>query len=268
MALTIGAGLLCSTCAQAWGTQGHRLIGQAAYGLLGTRAAAAVSEILGTTVKQAGPALDDACNWPDEHREEPGGEWTAPMHYVNIPRSARHYDRQRDCPDGLCVTESILRYAAELGKPGIEPERRWQALGFLCHFVGDLHQPLHAGFRDDRGGNNVTIEYRGQETNLHEFWDGVLANERLDDEAATVHLIVTQGRLGPPERWHPTRVVEWTDESHALALTSAYPPGKVIDKAFAERTWTITMAQWQRAAERLASVLNEVLGDAGNRPAH
>ena len=56
-------------------------------------------------------------------------------------------------------------------------------------------------------------------------------------------------------------MVAWTDESHALAADSAYPAGRVIDAEFADRSWSVTVGQWERAAGRLARVLNAVLGE-------
>ena len=151
---------------------------------------------------------------------------------MNIPRSSDRYDRQRDCPAGLCVTEGILKYAAELGRSGLDRERRWQALAWLCHLVGDLHQPLHAGFRDDRGGNRVDIEYRGERTNLHAFWDSMLVNQRLQGtESGTIALRGALEAVASGD-WNPADPAAWTEESHALAATRAYPPDSVIDDAF------------------------------------
>ena len=182
---------------------------------------------------------------------------------MNIPRHDSAYDRERDCPDGRCVTEGILHFASQLTWDGLEREKRWQAFAFTCHLVADLHQPLHAGFRDDRGGNTVDIEYRGEEWNLHQFWDGVLARERLGDENTMIGQLVEAVRADSKRGWQPTEVKAWTEESHALALRHAYPDGKVIDEAFASRSWTLTLECWERAAGRLARLLNTVLGESG-----
>ncbi len=207
-------------------------------------------------------ALDQACNWPDRIRDTAGWEWTSPMHYVNIPRSTRAYSAQRDCPDGRCVTAAINRYANELAQPELSPERRWQALAFLCHFVGDVHQPLHAGFRDDRGANQVIIEYKGEEWNLHRYWDSVVVHEKLGDEAGMIARIAKHGQPQLPAYWNPHEAVEWTEASHALAVDAAYPDSEVVSQAFADNAWQIIQAQWQDASVRLASVLNAVLGES------
>lgn len=251
----------------AWGPTGHAVIGQAALDRLSPPARAEALSILGVAPGQdADSALDRACNWPDEVRETPEWAWSAPLHYVNLPRSDPRYDRQRDCPDGLCVTEGILRYAAVLGRPEanrppsghLEDSARWQAFAWVCHLVGDLHQPLHAGFRDDRGGNLVEVEYRGERWNLHEFWDGVLTRERW---SAGDRLPASAGPTGTG--FEPTEPACWTEESHRYAVEVAYPPCETISTEFADRSWSLILERWSDAAERLARVLEQALAPAG-----
>jgi hypothetical protein len=246
-----------SSSVRAWGPEAHRMIGQAAYRMADPAARAGIGAILDIEAGKVEVALAEACFWPDEAREQPQWEWTAPMHYVNIPRHADHYDRQRDCRDGRCVTEAIVRFAGDLDSPGSDAARRWQALAFVCHFVADLHQPLHAGFLDDRGGNTVNIVYRGTESNLHYFWDSLLISERVADEGALVEMLAGQE---VPRSWQPAEVIAWTEESHALAQRSAYPESTIITQAFADRSWNTVTEQWRRAAVRLAQVLNATLG--------
>ena len=244
----------------AWGPVGHTVIGNAAVAALDPAPRAELLDILQATPgKSLAGAVEDACFWPDTLRDSPDWSWSSPLHYVNIPRSSDHYDRQRDCPDGLCVTEGILKYAAELGRPGLGRERRWQAFAWLCHLVGDLHQPLHAGFRDDRGANRVDIEYRGEQFNLHRFWDSVLVNQRL--QGTDRWTIAPRGSLEAvvSSGWNPADPAAWTEESHALAATRAYPPDSVIDESFADASWILVQQQWRKAAGRLALILNSVL---------
>ena len=254
--------------ALAWGPEGHRVIGLAAFGLLDDSARAKVIDILERPPGSApGEALSEACNWPDTIRERPGWRWSAPLHYVNVARLGDGYQRERDCPDGRCVTEGILEYANLLGytEKKSDANVRYQAFAFVCHLVADLHQPLHAGFRDDRGGNTVMVKYRGEEMNLHRFWDSGLVRTHLRDENEMVERLTALAAKEAARDWNPREIVAWTDESHALAADSAYPAGRVIDAGFADRSWIITVDQWERAAGRLAQVLNAVLGDGDVR---
>ena len=246
----------------AWGADGHRVIGLAAWELLDGTARQSVSAILGDPGEDDRPgAIATACIWPDTVRGEDEWKWSSPLHYVNIPRSTPHYDRERDCPGGRCVTEGILHFASQLGYEDQDKEKKWQAFAFLCHLVADLHQPLHAGFRDDRGANTVDIEYRGETWNLHQFWDSVIVDDRLGDERQMINGLAAAGRAEAQLGWNPEEVKAWTEESHALAADKAYPAGPVIDESFAERSWEISIVQWERAAGRLAKILNAVLGE-------
>lgn len=243
----------------AWGVQGHRVIGRAAASQLDATAALELRAILdvneGTHLDDA---IDEACNWPDRVRKKFGWKWSQPLHYVNLPRHSSRYERSRDCPEGLCVTEGIVKYANALSQP-LQDERRWQAFAFLCHLVADLHQPLHAGYRDDRGGNNVDIEYQDKEWNLHQFWDSVLIEERMKDENAMITRL-KQHRQATTIDWSVGEPTSWTEQSHRIAGESAYPAGRQIDQAFADQSWEITVQQLERASSRLARVLNAVIG--------
>ena len=259
--------------ANAWGPRAHTVIGQAAAAQLNDHALSRLSAILGADSQEdLDSAIADACFWPDEAREEPDWAWSAPLHYVNIARAAGGYDRRRDCPDDLCVTEGIKKYAAELARaasPDTEadssgPTGQWRSFAFLCHLVADLHQPLHAGFADDRGANLVEVEYHGETVNLHRFWDSALAAERLP-EGRPVASSDWQPPAGSVETacaddyWHPGLVVCWTNESHALAASVAYPPNPVLSGDFADRSWAITRERWWLAARRLTLILDAVL---------
>lgn len=247
----------------AWGGDGHRIIGRAAFELLDSRARLQVAEILGDPAPaEMGDSLSRACNWPDYVRDLDEWQWSSPLHYVNIPRHSSEYDRERDCRDGRCVSEGILQFAAQLGHEEAAAEKRWQAFAFVCHLVADLHQPLHAGFRDDRGGNTVDIEYRGEEWNLHYFWDSVIIRAYLENEDSMVDWLQRSAKAESGGDWHSSEVKAWTEGSHALAAEKAYPDSRVIDEAFAGRSWEITQAQWTRAAGRLARLLNAVLGNS------
>lgn len=254
---------MAATPGAAWGPEGHRIIGHTTLTMLEPGALSVVHDILGSDDPLAvSNAVAEACSWPDAVRETPAWEWSAPLHYVNIPRASRHYERERDCPDGMCVTAGIQRYANELSRHEYSEERRWQAFAFLCHLVGDLHQPLHAGYRDDRGANRVIVQFRGKSSNLHQFWDRVMPRAFLGEEDRWSNPFDGPRWTTPLSGWSPYETMVWTDESHALAATHAYPPEPVIGEKFAVKSWLIAREQWQKAANRLALVLNTVLGDS------
>jgi nuclease S1 len=205
--------------------------------------------------------MDEICNWPDAVEDQTEWEWAAPLHYVNIPRSAASYDAERDCPNGLCLTEAIKKYAAELANAQLPNERREQAFGWLCHLVGDMHQPLHCGFADDRGGNTVEVIFAGERINLHEFWDRQL----ILSKAGSLPGLLVQAEPGleriHENQWNPAEVNAWTTESHGLAGSMAYPATPEISDTFEEESWLLVRQRLPIGAMRLARILNATLGE-------
>nr|CBA32582.1 hypothetical protein Csp_D32870 [Curvibacter putative symbiont of Hydra magnipapillata] len=101
---------------------------------------------------------------------------------MNFPRGDCNYQQERDCPDGKCVIAAIDRQIEVLRTPG-DDEKRLTALKYVVHFIGDIHQPLHAGFGDDRGGNSYQLQAFMRGSNLHAVWDtGLIKSLKQDNE--------------------------------------------------------------------------------------
>jgi hypothetical protein len=260
-----------SNDASSWGPEGHTAIGIIAVEQLQPRALHELESIVSPLTKEA---MAQACNWPDDLRETEAGKWSSPLHYVNIPRGEQTYSMARDCPvppqdlagadrpARFCVTESIKHFAAELGDRQATREERWQAFAWLCHLVGDLHQPLHAGYADDRGGNDVEVVFDDETIDLHEFWDSAL----IQHKAGSWQYLV--GELGVfPHReegsvWSPAMVDDWTTESHKLDVSFVYPAPERIDASYASQSWQLIQIQIRVAAARLATIINHQLESA------
>jgi len=150
----------------AWGSEGHQVIALIAQSQLTPKARGEVDRLLKL---EPGATLDSVSTWADEHRNPS----TAPWHYVNFPRETCVYEQARDCPDGKCVVGAIERQSKILAFATTD-EERLAALKFLVHFVGDVHQPLHAGYLDDKGGNTYQLQAFMRGTNLHALWDTVI----------------------------------------------------------------------------------------------
>ena len=188
-------------------------------------------------------------------------EWSQPQHYINIPRGDFTYLESRDCPDQICATQAIKKYAAELANQDASKEDRQQAFAWLCHLVGDLHQPLHAGFADDRGGNDFEIIVGDEKMNLHYFWDHEVIDQHVDSWQNLVKQLQAPPATQAASNWSPELVNDWTDESHALAAEQAYPASKKIDEAYEQQSWELAQQQVSTAASRLAQLINTVLQD-------
>lgn len=151
----------------AFGTEGHQIVAALAEQRLSDHARAEAGKLLAL---EPGSTLVSISVWADETRSPSTAAW----HYVNLPRDADcQYDAARDSPDGQCVVAAIERQRRVLASAAPDVERL-EALKYLVHFVADVHQPLHAGYADDRGGNKYQVQAFGRGTNLHAVWDSAL----------------------------------------------------------------------------------------------
>jgi hypothetical protein len=253
---TTAAAVLLSQQVIAWGPDGHRVVGALALDQLNEQASQSLIQIMGTNDRDT---MVEWCNWPDLYRASDEGAWSEPKHYINMVPGASLYVMERDCPDGMCITESVGEFAAKLADPELDIESRRQAFGWVCHLVGDLHQPLHAGFGHDRGGNEVDIVFNGEPINLHHFWDRALIADRSASWNDLLAELAIQNQSETPLGWQAVEVVSWSNESHAFAESWSYPDNPVITDEFADRSWILAKDQLAKGSKRLARVLNTVL---------
>jgi hypothetical protein len=152
-----------------------------------------------------------SCNWADRPRQR------ASEHFVNLRRDATGLDDD-ECPlADECVVSAIRDDFAVLASPTATDEEKLAALKFLGHWVGDIHQSLHAASRDDRGGNRIRT--RGSScSSLHTLWDSCIVEERLGMHPLT---IVPELRAGITDEqraeWLASDPVDWANESFAIA---------------------------------------------------
>ena len=143
--LTAVVSLLTASSAYPWDSKGHQIVAAVAETHLNNTVRKRIKELL-----PQGTTLADASTWPDK-----GGcqiPDMAPYHYINFPKDANTYDQQRDCKLRNCIIEAIAWYMQVLKSPDAPRNEKRTALRFVAHLVGDIHQPLHAGFAEDRGG--------------------------------------------------------------------------------------------------------------------
>jgi len=247
---------LFSTTAFSWGRDGHAVVGIIAMQQLQTGARSELEKIMGSLDDQS---MLKACNWPDEVRDTEEWKWSYPLHYVNIPRGDFEYMESRDCPTQECATEAIKRYSTELANEHASTEKRWQAFAWLCHLVGDLHQPLHAGFADDRGGNDFEVVYRGEETNLHSLWDSKIIRHHTGNTQDLKRLVASLPTLKLHEKVNQELINNWTNESHELAKTQIYPSSSEISEGYEAKSWVLIQKRLNIAATRLALIINAEL---------
>ena len=234
--------------AQAWGPAGHRLVAEVAETRLTPAARTEINRLLAL---EPGATLSSIANWADETRSLGTAAW----HYVNFARGGDCvYEAPRLCIEGRCVVGALESQIAMLASKAGD-EERLVALKYVVHLVADVHQPLHAGWADDRGGNSFQLQAYERGSNLHAVWDsGLIRNwpGGASDLRRAVDAHAEPPRGGP---------MVWAEESCRIVATDGfYPAGRTLEPAYDER-WNPTLVQRLKAAAvRLSAMLNETLG--------
>lgn len=250
--------------AQAWGPLGHSVVAELAQRHLSPAAEAEVVRLL---APEGTASLAEVASWPDKIQDDPSmtALWkqTRGLHYINFRGGSDcDYVPPRDCRDGRCVVSGLQHYVAVLGDRTQSDSVRREALKFVVHFVGDLHQPLHAGYRDDKGGNTFQVQFNGKGSNLHKVWDsGMLYSRGLKwkdyaqrlDSAGPVALPAPMAPLDNP-------YAQWAEESCRItAEPGFYPSSHKIDQAYVDAELPEADLRLREAGRRLAEVLNTAL---------
>jgi hypothetical protein len=236
-----------------WGRVGHRIVARIAAGRLSANARREVRALLGDQT------LAEIAPWADEVRPE--RPETSNWHYVNIPVIDSVYRPGRHCADG-CIIKATEAQLAILRDRSQSRERRAEALKFVVHFIGDLHQPLHSGDRGDRGGNDVTVWFNLRRTNLHSLWDSRLIEAFGKSEQELVTELEREARTRDIASITSGTIIDWTLESHNVSRDYIYaelPAWHFITQRYVDNAETIVREQLLRGGVRLASLLEQAL---------
>ncbi|GAB2525228.1 S1/P1 nuclease [Microbulbifer agarilyticus] len=259
--LAIAASTLFSAShSYAWGADGHRATGEIAWQLLDTSVQQKVLTILAA---KGETSLAEAGTWADRMRGDASYDWAKPMHYINLPVAWEGYEKSRDCPQYGCIVEAIHIFREQLADTTRTDAERAEALLFLVHFVEDIHQPMHTGLREDRGGNDVKVTFYGKETNLHALWDTHLPGRFMDNwQSFATHQVdridrrqlfdLVNGEIGGP--------LDWLAESHRFAHSNAYSDTSVLGEDYYEENRAVAELRLRQGGMRLAVLLTEILG--------
>ncbi|MDT8992642.1 S1/P1 nuclease [Curvibacter sp. APW13] len=246
--LAAALALIPSVHAHAWGVEGHQIIAAIAQSQLQPAAAKEVQRLLAL---EPGATLVSISTWADEHRNPA----TAPWHYVNFPKGNCQYVPERDCPDGKCVVEAI-RKQSDILQFEANDEKRLTALKYLVHLVGDIHQPLHAGWGEDRGGNSYQLQAFMRGSNLHAWWDTGMIKYLEEQEGPLLPVLQAHKPMAMLKDWKPEAVAE---ESCRIVDQEGFYPGRLVDVGYIERYRDTLGQRLHTAGMRLAGLLNKVL---------
>ncbi|XP_047166139.1 endonuclease 4-like isoform X2 [Vigna umbellata] len=232
-----------------WGKEGHYVICKIAQGYLSEGALFSVKQLLPDSAEGD---LAAVCSWADEVRFNYHYRWSSALHYVDTPDFKCNYEYCRDCHDSSkhkhrCVTGGIYNYTMQLKSADAGSELNYnltEALLFLSHFVGDVHQPLHVGFIGDLGGNSITVRWYRRKTNLHhDNWSYDVSNWEH----------CAHNYTACPDRY--------ASESISLACKFAYKnatPGSTLEDEYFLSRLPIVEKRLAQGGVRLAAVLNNI----------
>lgn len=285
MLLAFFAAISAASPASAWWEYGHESVARIAMDSVRPGTRAAIQRLLAK-----GRALDTpdcsvatielASYWPDCIKTL--GErfsYASPWHYQNVD-ICKPFELKEACKDGQCVSAQVERNARLLADREVPERERLMALAFLVHLVGDLHQPMHAGDRGDRGGNDVKANYGliGGRTNLHSMWDGYLAERAISTPPAGPRALLAATPPAERPALAAGSVEDWSRESWEAARQYAYasligdPCGPkpearpTLTEADVRTLIPVVRRQVVAGGLRLARLLDDALGPEARAP--
>ena len=294
-ALALGSMITLScvtTPAFAWGDKGHEIVGLIAQHYLDPAVATRVNSLLAGDVTglTTNKNIDREATWADHYRDHTptGRSQTANWHYVDLEIAAAP-DMMQACYNepalngapafpgfpNDCVVDKISEFAAELKDPATSPQERLNALQFLLHFVGDLHQPLHSSDDHDKGGNDKKVQAvpalpasaKGSSGKLHSFWDNQFVVLQGQTETTIANKLIRKITQTKRAQWAKGTANDWAIETYGISKVNAYGPLPapnakgvyILSAAYVKNAKGVVADQLSKAGVRLAFVLNDAL---------
>ena len=229
------------------GKTGHRVIGEIAAHHLNPKAKAAISELL------EGRSLARIGTWADEIRSNPDYNQYTIWHYVNMPLDKKYEEVEHSSEN---VVTAIQKCIAALKDENTSKEDKSFYLKYLIHCLADLHQPLHAGRAEDKGGNTIKLKFFGRNTNLHRVWDTDLINDYGMSYSELAKSLMERHNeeveIGSP--------IQWANESQekVISIYSSVEDGDRLGYRYSYEHLPLVKDQLYKAGIRLAAVLNAI----------
>ncbi len=279
-----------TTKVYAWGNEGHRIVCEIAFKLLMPNARKEVRRLLSKIPERDKSAVLDrldepanepflfntSCTWPDEVKYGWGYDAMSSWHYVNVPRDVKEVTSLH-CSQ-KCVAYGVNKFFRDLGNKDLDDWERLKALMFLGHFVGDIHQPLHAGFKSDQGGNQTYVSGGPNGCRkMHRIWDTCMIQATGEPWDKIADELLHAYQENPSLEAQAPRPFEWATQSlikarleqvqychlngdscdpiHPEGVNPNYP----LDPNYFARNYKIVESQLQLAGLRLAATLNKAL---------
>jgi hypothetical protein len=234
-----------------WGKNGHRATGKIAEKHLTKRAKKKIDKLL------KGQSLAFVSTYADEIKSDRSFSKYYPWHYVNMGLNETYEEAEKN-PKGDLVT-GINECIAVLKNDNASDEDKAFHLKLLVHFVGDLHQPMHIGRKEDKGGNAIQVQWFGKGTNLHRVWD----TNMIDDwEMSYLELADNAAHLSKKqiEALEKGSVIDWVNEVHETTkeVYNSVKVGEDLRYRYSYDHFGTVRTQLQKGGVRLAKILNDI----------
>ncbi|MBE7689659.1 S1/P1 nuclease [Tenacibaculum piscium] len=235
-----------------WGPTGHRATGEIAQNNLTKKAKRQIDKLL------QGESLAFVATFGDEIKSDRKkyGKFYA-WHYVNMPLDG-NYNEVKKNPKGDLITG--IKECIEIlqsKESSIEDKRFY--LKMLVHLVGDLHQPMHIGQKEDKGGNAIQVQWHGKGSNLHRVWDEDLINkwDMSYMELANNAKDLSKNQIKNLQKGN---VIDWMKDTHTLTkkIYASAEKGDKLSYRYSYDYFPVVREQLQKGGLRLAKLLNEI----------
>ncbi|CAF1154527.1 unnamed protein product [Adineta ricciae] len=269
-------------CVHGWGPVGHATIVRLAQSQLTKEGLERIAPLIPW---HWNGNLSAMASWADDilySDANPTGygnwQWSRPLHYINVPDWNCEYRPERDCINDICVAGAIRNYTKRLETEWDDIQQR-EALYFLIHFTGDIHQPLHTGFVSDRGGNSIKGHYMGGSylTNLHSLWDSGMITTRLrrdfQSNSTLYYEYIHKLMLEQTPHEDDNTIDAWVKDNVNIVCTQIYldennhtmnvSTNFTLGEAYYSRSISIIERRLAQGGRRLGIILNRL---ANKRP--
>jgi hypothetical protein len=236
-----------------WGQTGHRTIGKIAEPYLKNKTKRKIAEILD------GQSLALVSTFGDDIKSDDRYDNLNTWHYVNMPFEVDYQHSEKNT-DGDLVTGIEKCKSVILDENATKEEKAFY-LKLLVHFIGDLHQPMHVGRKEDKGGNTIQVQWFGSGTNLHSVWDTKMI-ESFNMSYTELAENVDEVSKETVANLQKGTIIDWVNDTHIYAkkVYESTEVGEKLGYNYMYQYFSLTQSQLQKGGIRLAKVLNELFG--------
>lgn len=234
----------------AWGHEGHEMVALIAKSYCSKSVQDSVNKYLD------GLSWEKAGTWMDDVRGDQKYDRLKPFHYINVEKDKTYvyeYHDKDNIIKGIKISIAQLQIRSKKKFEDVQED-----LKILFHLLGDLHQPLHVGYGEDKGGNTIEVDYNGKLVKLHHLWDTdilVAHMKQVQDDVITLCKTTSKDEI---QKLQETNCIDWMNEGRTL-LPKVYDfKNGTITKEYEERAVKIIEKQIFEAGVRLAGVLNSL----------